>query len=89
MNPSFEQTLVEVWGQALVENAKTVKVGGESYPVRRTAKRGLRPRAHRPGLPVRVLTPTLALLPRAIQTTSQKRRDLSSLRRLGVRDSDD
>jgi hypothetical protein len=42
MNPSFEQALVEVWRQALVESAKTVKVGGESYPVRRTAKRGLR-----------------------------------------------
>jgi hypothetical protein len=25
-----------------VENAKTVKIGGESYPVRRTPKRGLR-----------------------------------------------
>jgi hypothetical protein len=42
MNPTFEQTLVEVWRQALVENAKTVKVGGESYSVRRTPKRGLR-----------------------------------------------
>lgn len=42
MNLSFEQALVEVWRQALVENAKAVKVGGESYPVRRTAKRGLR-----------------------------------------------
>jgi hypothetical protein len=42
MNTSFEQELVEVWRQALVENAKTVKVGGESYPVRRTPKRGLR-----------------------------------------------
>src|SRR5258706_15923686 len=39
---SFEQTLIEVWRQALVENAKVVKVGGESYPVRRTPKRGLR-----------------------------------------------
>jgi len=42
MNPSFEQTLVEVWRQALVENLKTVNVGGKSYPVRQTAKRGLR-----------------------------------------------
>lgn len=42
MNPSFEQALVEVWRQALVENAKFVKVGGESYSVRRTPKRGLR-----------------------------------------------
>src|SRR5713226_2689111 len=39
---SFEETLIEVWRQALVENAKTVKVGGESYPVRLTPKRGLR-----------------------------------------------
>ncbi len=39
---SFEEKLIEVWRQALVENAKTVKVGRESYPVRRTPKRGLR-----------------------------------------------
>ena len=39
---SFEETLIEVWRQALVENAKTVKVGGESYAVRRTPKLGLR-----------------------------------------------
>src|SRR5690242_5234147 len=42
MNPSFEQALVEVWRQALVENAKAVNLGGKSYPVRRTPKRGLR-----------------------------------------------
>ena len=42
MNTSFEQALVEVWRQALVENLKAVKVDGESYPVRRTPKRGLR-----------------------------------------------
>ena len=42
MNTSFEQALVEVWRQALVEDAKAVNVGGESYPVRRTPKRGLR-----------------------------------------------
>src|SRR5580704_6177034 len=39
---SFEQTLVEVWRQSLVENVKTVELGTERYPVRRTAKRGLR-----------------------------------------------
>ena len=38
---SFEEALIEVWRQALVENAKAVKVGGESYPARRTPKRGL------------------------------------------------
>jgi len=37
---SLDETLIEVWQQALVENAKAVKVGGESYPVRRTPKRG-------------------------------------------------
>ena len=39
---SFEQTLIEVWRQALVENAKVVELGKERYPVRRTPKRGLR-----------------------------------------------
>ena len=39
---SIEETLVEVWWQALVENARAVKLGGESYPARRTPKCGLR-----------------------------------------------
>ena len=42
MNPSFEQTLIEVWRQTLVENANFVELGSERYPVRRTPKRGLR-----------------------------------------------
>jgi hypothetical protein len=42
LNPSFEQTLVEVWRQTLAENAKSVELGSERYPVRRTPKRGLR-----------------------------------------------
>jgi len=42
MDPSFEQALTEVWRQALVENAKAVKLGGESYLVHRNPKRGLR-----------------------------------------------
>jgi hypothetical protein len=42
LESSFEQTLVEVWRQALVENAKVVELGKERYPVRRTPKRGLR-----------------------------------------------
>jgi hypothetical protein len=42
MNPSFEQTLVEVWRQTLVENANFVELGKEHYPVRKTPKRGLR-----------------------------------------------
>jgi hypothetical protein len=42
MKLSFEEAVIAVWRQALMENAKAVKVGGESYPVRRTSKRGLR-----------------------------------------------
>jgi len=42
MSPSFEQTLIEVWRQALVENAKVVELGKERYLVRRTPKRHLR-----------------------------------------------
>jgi hypothetical protein len=39
---SFEQAVIEVWRQALVENAKTVGLGSDRYPVRSTPKRGLR-----------------------------------------------
>jgi hypothetical protein len=39
---SFEQTLIEVWRQALVEDSKVVELGTERYSVRRTPKRGLR-----------------------------------------------
>ena len=42
MKSSFEETLIEVWRQALVENVKAVVMNAESYPVRRTPKRGLR-----------------------------------------------
>jgi len=42
MSLSFEQTLVEVWRQALVEDAKVVVLGAERYPVRQTPKRRLR-----------------------------------------------
>jgi hypothetical protein len=42
MNPSLAQTLVEVWRQALVENAKVIVLGTERYHVHRTPKRGLR-----------------------------------------------
>jgi len=42
MELSFEETLIEVWRQALVENATTVELDGNRYPVRRTPKRGLR-----------------------------------------------
>ena len=39
---SFEETLIEVWRQTLVENAPAVVLGGERFTVRRTPKRGLR-----------------------------------------------
>jgi hypothetical protein len=39
---SLEQTLVEVWRQALVENADVVELGKKRYPVRKTPKRRLR-----------------------------------------------
>jgi hypothetical protein len=42
MELSFEQAFIEVWRQALVENAKTVMLGSERYAVRLTPKRGLR-----------------------------------------------
>jgi hypothetical protein len=42
MTLSFEQVLIEVWRQALVENAKAVEVGSESFPIRRTPKSRLR-----------------------------------------------
>ena len=39
---TFEETLVEVWRQALVENARTVELGAGQFSVKKTAKRGLR-----------------------------------------------
>jgi hypothetical protein len=39
---SFEQALVEVWKQALVQNAEVVELGTATYSVRRTPKRNLR-----------------------------------------------
>jgi hypothetical protein len=39
---SIDEALIEVWRQALVENTKTVKLGTDSFPVRRTPKCGLR-----------------------------------------------
>ena len=42
MKLSFEQALIEVWRQALVDNVKFVELGSERYPVRSTPKRGLR-----------------------------------------------
>ena len=42
MNRSFEQVLIEVWHQTLVENADAVVLGTERYPVQLTPKRRLR-----------------------------------------------
>jgi hypothetical protein len=42
MELCFEQAVIEVWRQALVENADVVLLGTERYPVRRTPKCGLR-----------------------------------------------
>ncbi len=42
MDSSFEQSLIEVWRQALVENSRSVELGTDRFPVRRTPKRGLR-----------------------------------------------
>lgn len=42
MKSSFEQTLITVWRQVLIENADVVELGAERYPVRGTPKRGLR-----------------------------------------------
>jgi hypothetical protein len=42
MKASLEETLVEVWGQALIEKAKVVELETERYPVPRTPKRRLR-----------------------------------------------
>jgi hypothetical protein len=39
---SFEQTLIDVWLQVLVENADEVVLGKKRYPVRLTPKRRLR-----------------------------------------------
>jgi len=42
MKLSLEESLIDVWRQALVEDAKVVEFGKERYPVRQTPKRGLR-----------------------------------------------
>ena len=42
MKPSFEQALVDVWRQVLVENATVVELDGKRYSVRKTLRKGLR-----------------------------------------------
>jgi hypothetical protein len=38
----FEETLISVWRQAFVDQAKTVTLGDKRYPVKRTSKSRLR-----------------------------------------------
>jgi hypothetical protein len=42
MKSSFDETLIAVWRQALVENADAVKLGTESYPVTNSKAKRLR-----------------------------------------------
>ncbi len=39
---SLEETLIDVWRQSFADNAKTVVLGTERYPILRTSKRKLR-----------------------------------------------
>jgi hypothetical protein len=39
---TFEATLLSVWRQSLVENAKVVTLGNESFPVLKTSKMRLK-----------------------------------------------
>jgi hypothetical protein len=39
---TWEEALVEVWRQALVEGAENVELGGETFPVRDTPQKHLR-----------------------------------------------
>jgi hypothetical protein len=40
-SPEFDAVLLSVWRQALAENARTVKLETEVFPVHRTPKHGL------------------------------------------------
>jgi len=42
MAASLEETLISVWQQALVDNAKAVTLGDRDFPVRRTSRSRLR-----------------------------------------------
>jgi hypothetical protein len=42
MKPSFEETLIAVWRQAMLENAVAVKLGTKSYPVAKSKAKRLR-----------------------------------------------
>jgi hypothetical protein len=40
--PNIEEVLVGVWRQTLVDGVKYVQIGSEKFPVKMTAKRGLK-----------------------------------------------
>ena len=40
--PEFQEVLVSVWRQTLVDGAKFVQIDGEKYPVRETSRRRLK-----------------------------------------------
>lgn len=42
MGLHFDETLIEVWRQVLVDNAKEITLGAEKYTVRTTSKHNLR-----------------------------------------------
>jgi hypothetical protein len=42
MSTNFEETLIAVWRQALVEDATTIMLESGNYPVRRTSRSKLR-----------------------------------------------
>jgi hypothetical protein len=42
MSGDLESTLLAIWQQALLDKKKSVKVDGETYPVRQTAKSKLK-----------------------------------------------
>src|SRR5580698_9454217 len=42
MKPSFDETLIAVWRQALVDEADPVKLGSDRYPVTRSKAKRLR-----------------------------------------------
>jgi hypothetical protein len=42
MTTNFEETLISVWRQALVEDCRTVRLQGVHYPVRPTSRSKLR-----------------------------------------------
>ena len=39
---TFEEAVIAVWHQSLVENARTINLDGDEFPVRSTAKQKLK-----------------------------------------------